>query len=58
MLELTPCFVLRVLRASRPRASARDITALLNAGILDRTESGGIIFPFETIKVEFLLEAA
>ena len=35
-----------------------DITALLNAGILDRAEGGGIIFPFEAVKVEFMLQAA
>lgn len=35
-----------------------DITALLNAGVLDRTEDGRIIFPFEAVKVEFLLQAA
>ncbi len=35
-----------------------DVTALLNAGILDRTEDGSIVFPFEAVKVEFLLEAA
>ena len=35
-----------------------DITALLNAGVLDRAESGGIIFPFEAVKVEFILQAA
>lgn len=35
-----------------------DITALQNTGILDRNESGGIIFPFDAVKVEFLLEAA
>ena len=40
------------------KAVHSDITALLSAGILDRTESGGIIFPFEAVKVEFLLEAA
>src|SRR4051794_579204 len=34
-----------------------DVTALLNAGILDRAE-GGIVFPFEAVKVEFLLKAA
>ena len=46
-------------RAGRDvKAVHSDITALLNAGILNRTESGGIIFPFETVKVEFLLEAA
>ena len=35
-----------------------DVTALLCAGVLDRAEGGGIIFPYEAIKVEFLLQAA
>jgi len=35
-----------------------DVTALLNAGVLDRTEEGSIVFPFEAVKVEFLLQAA
>ena len=35
-----------------------DVTALLNAGVLDRGEGGGIVFPYEAVKVEFLLEAA
>ena len=35
-----------------------DITALLNAGVLDRAEDGGIVFPFDAIKIEFLLKAA
>lgn len=35
-----------------------DVTALLNAGVLDRAEGGGIIFPFDAVKVEFLLQAA
>ena len=35
-----------------------DVTALLNAGVLDRAEGGGIVFPFEAVKVEFLLQAA
>jgi len=35
-----------------------DITALLNAGVLERTEDGRIVFPFEAVKVEFLLQAA
>ncbi len=35
-----------------------DITALLNAGVLDRAEGGGIIFPFDSVKVEFMLQAA
>jgi len=35
-----------------------DVTALLNAGILDHAKSGGIVFPYEAVKVEFLLQAA
>lgn len=35
-----------------------DVTALLAAGVLDRAEGGGIVFPFEAVKVKFLLEAA
>ena len=35
-----------------------DVTALLNAGILDRTDDGRIVFPFEAVKVELLLKAA
>ena len=40
------------------KAVHSDITALLNAGVLDRVEDGRVIFPFETVKVEFLLHAA
>jgi predicted transcriptional regulator len=35
-----------------------DITALLAAGILSKAESGGVEFPFEAVKVAFLLHAA
>jgi predicted transcriptional regulator len=35
-----------------------DITALLIAGVLNKTESGRVEFPFEAVKVEFLLQAA
>jgi predicted transcriptional regulator len=34
-----------------------EVTALLAAGVLDRTEDGAIVFPYEAIKVEFLLQA-
>ena len=40
------------------KAVHSDITALLLAGLLDRTESGQIEFPYEAVKVEFMLEAA
>ncbi|HYG61997.1 MAG TPA: DNA-binding protein [Thermoanaerobaculia bacterium] len=35
-----------------------DITALLAAGLLSRTEGGGVEFPYEAVKVEFVLKAA
>ena len=35
-----------------------DVTALLNAGVLNRAAGGGIVFPFDAVKVEFMLEAA
>jgi len=35
-----------------------DVTALLSAGVLDRVEGGGIVFPYEAVKVEFMLQAA
>jgi hypothetical protein len=35
-----------------------DQTALLSAGVLDRAETGQVVFPYESVKVEFLLRAA
>lgn len=35
-----------------------DITALLNTGVLNRSVDGGVEFPFDTVKVEFMLQAA
>jgi predicted transcriptional regulator len=35
-----------------------DITALVNAGVLHRVEGVGIEFPYDAVKVEFLLKAA
>lgn len=40
------------------KAVHADATALLLAGVIDRTETGQIEFPYEAVKVEFLLEAA
>src|SRR3990170_6278687 len=40
------------------KAVHADVTALLRAGVLVRAEGGGIIFPFQAVKVEFLLQAA
>ncbi|MBP9218191.1 MAG: DNA-binding protein [Sterolibacterium sp.] len=35
-----------------------DIVALIDAGLLNRMENGGVEFPYEAVKVEFLLQAA
>ena len=35
-----------------------DVTALLNAGVLDRDVDSRIVFPYEAVKVEFLLQTA
>jgi predicted transcriptional regulator len=35
-----------------------DVVALLDAGLLLRTAEGAIEFPYEAVKVEFLLQAA
>ena len=40
------------------KAVHADATALLLAGVIDRTDSGQIEFPYEAVKVEFMLEAA
>lgn len=46
-------------RVSRDvKAVHGDVTALLNAGVISRTEEGAIEFPYDAVKVEFLLRAA
>jgi predicted transcriptional regulator len=35
-----------------------DVHALLNAGILEKTEAGRIVFPFDAVRVRFVLKAA
>ena len=35
-----------------------DVKALLAAGVLSRTATGAVEFPFESVKVEFMLKAA
>jgi predicted transcriptional regulator len=35
-----------------------DVIALLEAGVINRSAHGGIEFPFDSVKVEFLLQAA
>jgi predicted transcriptional regulator len=35
-----------------------DVHALLNVGILQKTEKGQIVFPFDAVRVNFVLQAA
>jgi predicted transcriptional regulator len=35
-----------------------DVTALLNAGLLSKTDDGMIVFPYDAIHVDFMLKAA
>jgi hypothetical protein len=35
-----------------------DVRALLNAGLLDKTEDGKIVVPYDAIHVDFLPRAA
>jgi predicted transcriptional regulator len=64
--------LLKVMRAAGPmsiREAARrverdvkavhgDVTALLKAGVLDRVDDGRIVFPFDAVRVQFVLEVA
>ena len=40
------------------KAVHRDVHALLDAGILRKTQEGRIIFPFDAVRVSFVLQAA
>ncbi|MEY3474096.1 MAG: hypothetical protein RL087_554 [Pseudomonadota bacterium] len=40
------------------KAVHTDLSALLAAGVLTRTAAGQVEFPYEAVKVEFLLQAA
>ena len=35
-----------------------DVQALLKAGILQKTDKGLIVFPFDAVHVDFMLKAA
>jgi predicted transcriptional regulator len=46
-------------RAGRDvKAVHGDVKALLEAGVLHAANGGGIVFPYEQVKVEFVLRAA
>jgi predicted transcriptional regulator len=55
--ELT---IREVARRSRRDVKAvhSDISALLNCGLLDKTETGKVVFPFDAVHVDFMLRAA
>jgi predicted transcriptional regulator len=40
------------------KAVHADVSALLAAGVIDRNADGAIVFPYDAVKVEFLLQAA
>ena len=40
------------------RIADGDVRALLTAGLLDKTEDGKIVFPYDAIHVDFLVKAA
>jgi len=35
-----------------------DVHALLDAGVLEKTADGGIVFPYDAVHVDFLMKAA
>ena len=46
-------------RAGRDvKAVHGEVTALLDAGVINRTEDGRIVFPYEAVRVEFVLAVA
>lgn len=46
-------------RVSRDvKAVHGDVHALLDAGVIDRTADGRILFPFDAVRVDFVLKAA
>jgi hypothetical protein len=40
------------------KAVPGDVPALFKAGIVQETEKGQIVFPFDAVLVEFILKAA
>jgi predicted transcriptional regulator len=35
-----------------------DVHALLEAGVIDRTDEGLVVFPYDAVHVDFMLKAA
>jgi predicted transcriptional regulator len=40
------------------KAVHTDVQALLNAGVLEKTDDGQIVFPYDAVHVDFMLRAA
>lgn len=40
------------------KAVHKDVHALLDAGLLQKTDTGRIVFPFDVVHVDFMLKAA
>ncbi len=40
------------------KAVHADVSVLLNAGVLDKTADGKIVFPYDAIHVDFVMKAA
>ena len=40
------------------KAVHRDVHTLLDAGILHKTATGRLVFPFDAVRVSFVLKAA
>ena len=40
------------------KAVHKDVHALLDAGLLQKTDNGRIVFPFDAVHVDFMLKAA
>ena len=40
------------------KAVHRDVHALLDAGVLERSAEGAIVFPYDAVHVDFMLRAA
>ena len=55
-----PLTIREVARRARRDVKAvhGDVHALINAGLLDRTEKNRVVFPFAAIRVDFTLRAA
>jgi predicted transcriptional regulator len=63
LAEMTGAGAMSIREAARRlgrdvKAVHGDVTALLNAGLLRKTQDGKILFPYDAVHVDFLLSAA